>query len=837
MGEIFARPAPDSPLPFTGERLTTALGGQTEIEHLHRYFFARSLCRGKRVLDVASGEGYGTALLAQVATEAIGVELSHEAVAHAAMAYQRENLCFLQGDGHAIPLGDAVVDVVVSFETIEHFDRQELFLSEVRRVLRPDGMVIMSTPDRDNYSPTGAPANPFHVMELTAEEFTGLLLRRFPHVQCLLQRPMIGSVLVPTAEASASEALCFENRGRSYFEGSQGLARPQYVIAVAAAVPLPPLPFGVYIETGDLAGREAATLALGAATAEARLVETRHIADEARTELEAMAQLLAAAKVECDDALRTAAALHAERETALHEAAASRAERDAALEEATAMRAEADRTLRRASTLEQVNDALRGTTENSARRATAAEDRVDALLSSTSWRLTRPVRTLRHPGRLTPARRWRRDRDLIATSGLFNADLYRATYLHGSIWARRPFVHYLWFGEKRGYRPNPFFDPRYYAKQLAQQGIRPTGSLLGFYAEHGAARDEAPSREFEHRWYRWQNPDARGHSLSHYLKSGFAELRDPAPGINLRHFLSAAGSQSGDGLAVLMRQLADGNQLQGDGIIYDFDELRERQQAFRSRLNYQVIRRAEEPRSRDLVFLQSGRATQRRYISMGRRFDVLRNYYEDPGDQVCEASEHVIWQRGTKATAIAATLERDPELLTAYEQIFFVDDDIDMSCEDVNHFFDVMRQQQLALAQPLLSQQSSCAWPIFKDQRFVGRVVPMTSVEVMMPAMSSAVLRQVAWTFKEAISGFGIDLLWGHLLDEARDTGRIAIVGEVVATHEKAIDDVNGNFYRYMTDSGINPKFELWAILQRHGVVADFRPLTALLSCHSRSSV
>ena len=127
------------------------------------------------MLDVASGEGYGSALLAQVARRVIGVEYSGPTVRAAAGNFPRPNLQFLQGDARALPLADGCVDAVVSFETIEHFDRQDDFLREVRRVLRPDGSFIVSTPDRDIYSPAGTAANPFHVHELSRAEFTALL--------------------------------------------------------------------------------------------------------------------------------------------------------------------------------------------------------------------------------------------------------------------------------------------------------------------------------------------------------------------------------------------------------------------------------------------------------------------------------------------------------------------------------------------------------------------------------------------------------------------------------------------------------------------------------------
>src|SRR4029077_9215877 len=84
MGEIFRRETAEHPEPFTGERLTTAVTGQVQIEHYHRYLFARSLVADLNVLDVASGEGYGSALLAQVARQVIGIEHSGPTVRAAA---------------------------------------------------------------------------------------------------------------------------------------------------------------------------------------------------------------------------------------------------------------------------------------------------------------------------------------------------------------------------------------------------------------------------------------------------------------------------------------------------------------------------------------------------------------------------------------------------------------------------------------------------------------------------------------------------------------------------------------------------------------------------------
>jgi cyclopropane fatty-acyl-phospholipid synthase-like methyltransferase len=77
---------------FTGERFVPEVHGNIELEHRHRYLQACSIAQGKVVLDIASGEGYGSAMLAEHAYQVIGVDISELAVAHAQQRYQRDNL-------------------------------------------------------------------------------------------------------------------------------------------------------------------------------------------------------------------------------------------------------------------------------------------------------------------------------------------------------------------------------------------------------------------------------------------------------------------------------------------------------------------------------------------------------------------------------------------------------------------------------------------------------------------------------------------------------------------------------------------------------------------------
>ncbi len=285
MGEIFRRETAEHPEPFTGERLTTAIGGQIEIEHYHRYLFARALVPDLDVLDVASGEGYGSALLAQVARSVVGVEYSGPTVQGAVGNFVRANLRYLRADARALPLADACVDAVVSFGTIEHFGRQDDFLREVRRVLRPDGRLIVSTPDRDVYSPAGSAANPFHVHELSRLEFAALLRGTFRHVQVMQQRALIGSALLAEA-GSTAPPLVFDRRGEAHFEACIGLPRAPYLIAVASDREPPPLPPSLYIDRGDVGSEQTRIVELADRLQETEFKRSRVQADLSEVQAE-----------------------------------------------------------------------------------------------------------------------------------------------------------------------------------------------------------------------------------------------------------------------------------------------------------------------------------------------------------------------------------------------------------------------------------------------------------------------------------------------------------------------------------------------------------------------
>jgi|SRR5208337_1679074 len=157
------------PLPDTGERMIPeSTHYRTFLDHINRYRFALAFVFGKRVLDIACGEGYGAAALARAgAAQVVGIDIAPEVVEHARRKY---GIDARVGSADQIELPDGSVDVVVSFETIEHLCKPAAFLREVVRVLAPGGVLILSTPNQQHV-PSGDSHNRFHHSEMTEAEF------------------------------------------------------------------------------------------------------------------------------------------------------------------------------------------------------------------------------------------------------------------------------------------------------------------------------------------------------------------------------------------------------------------------------------------------------------------------------------------------------------------------------------------------------------------------------------------------------------------------------------------------------------------------------------------
>jgi ubiquinone/menaquinone biosynthesis C-methylase UbiE len=171
----------------TGERLEFYDFSDVTVEHLHRYAIASDFVAGKIVLDIASGEGYGTNILSKSALEVIGVDIDLESVVNANKKYSKSNLKFVYGSADKIPVDSNSIDVVISFETLEHHDKHHEMLLEIKRVLKHDGILIMSSPDKKYYSDLTGQINPFHVKELYFKEFKALIDAHFANTNYYFQ--------------------------------------------------------------------------------------------------------------------------------------------------------------------------------------------------------------------------------------------------------------------------------------------------------------------------------------------------------------------------------------------------------------------------------------------------------------------------------------------------------------------------------------------------------------------------------------------------------------------------------------------------------------------------
>lgn len=224
---------------FTGERFIpkTNLGSEIEIEHIQRYRAILDLVANKIVLDAASGAGYGSRILADSAKMVCGIEIDTEAILQAKDLYGCTNLMFAQGSVGLLPFRTGTFDLVISFETIEHLPAalQKEFLQEIKRVLKPDGLLVMSTPDRRIYSDLPGYHNEYHLKEFYREEFTAFLGDSFGQVKIWEQVALL-SYLIGTGDESSLRHIPIPGRSVSL----QG----KYLIALCSDGALSEVPLG-----------------------------------------------------------------------------------------------------------------------------------------------------------------------------------------------------------------------------------------------------------------------------------------------------------------------------------------------------------------------------------------------------------------------------------------------------------------------------------------------------------------------------------------------------------------------------------------------------------------
>jgi ubiquinone/menaquinone biosynthesis C-methylase UbiE len=179
-----------------GERLEPGITGDTMREHLHRYAIALDMANGKDVLDFACGEGYGAMLLAGKARSVTAIDIDEPTIKKAISKYKAGNLHFKSG---SVPELENLKDqfhLVTSFETIEHLDNHEEFLSALKKTMKPGGLLLLSTPEKASYSDKTGYKNPFHKKELYGDELKQLIQKYFKHARFYGQVSICGSLIL-----------------------------------------------------------------------------------------------------------------------------------------------------------------------------------------------------------------------------------------------------------------------------------------------------------------------------------------------------------------------------------------------------------------------------------------------------------------------------------------------------------------------------------------------------------------------------------------------------------------------------------------------------------------
>jgi 2-polyprenyl-3-methyl-5-hydroxy-6-metoxy-1,4-benzoquinol methylase len=318
-------------------------GELTDAEHLIRYAWAARLAPGKRVLDAGCGLGYGSHMLRRAgAAEVVGVDLA-ESVVEAAGGIEEPGLRFEVGDVGDLDHRDGAFDLVVCLEVIEHVHDQRRVMSELVRVLAPDGVLVMSSPNRAAY----VPGNPHHVHEYLPEELHAALSESLEHVQLWRQHNWICSAILDDATFAADDLAGVRDLWVEKVAGAEP-GRETYTMALASNAPLP----------------EPAPGALLTGTAEVR--KWLELYDEQQAILHAQAERI-------DGFVRERRELGELRERL----------------------AEAERKLAEVP-LDSRDPAPDGAVVELAARVEAAERNLANVLSSPSWRITAPLRTLKN---------------------------------------------------------------------------------------------------------------------------------------------------------------------------------------------------------------------------------------------------------------------------------------------------------------------------------------------------------------------------------------------------------------------------------------------------------
>jgi len=210
-------------------------GDQIHYEHLHRYDFCKQFVKNKKIIDLACGEGYGTYMLAKNAKSAIGIDIDEKTVVHAGKRYAESNLEYIRGLITDIPLKDQkTFDVAICLNAIEYISEHDKLMENIIRILKDDGILIVSTPNKNIFKDEKKYFNTSYKKLFNSEDLEDLLKNYFGRIYLLGQNIFSGSNIwnLSSSGNTFNETFLDKDDEEYYFADSKNKL-PSYYIAVA----------------------------------------------------------------------------------------------------------------------------------------------------------------------------------------------------------------------------------------------------------------------------------------------------------------------------------------------------------------------------------------------------------------------------------------------------------------------------------------------------------------------------------------------------------------------------------------------------------------------------
>ena len=370
---------------------------------------------------------------------------------------------------------------------------------------------------------------------------------------------------------------------------------------------------------------------------------------------------------------------------------------------------------------------------------------------------------------------------------MFDSDWYLDQHPDVADSGENPLDHYLRTGAAAGYAPHPLFDTAWYLREypeVSRKGLNP----LSDYRQWGANEGRDPNPLFQTLPY----VDGQPHAC--------------APANALAHFY-----RCGKPYAV--------------GAYRSEKVLSRIQERYRSQTKMVPVKNVKKRENRLAVYLQCGSASLHNLWLTDRKkpWDLIVNHYDSTYVEKIPADvefKQVGRCPGTKTTSFYCLLSEFENILSEYDYIMLMDDDIFITESEITRLFEIAKESGLDLIQASLSEDSSCSYDVFRNNpgaylRYVN------SVEIMMPVFSRRALESTRHLFAESVSGWGIDLVAGKLVRERLGTCP-AVIDLVVARHLKPIDLKGGEFYKMLRNANINPEIEMRMLVDKHDAENHF---------------